>query len=344
MGPNLPVKRVFNRLRHSARLLAAALCLAPLTAAVSAQTTVRVGGNTEPIIVAQAKGWFDEAGLKVEVTDVANFMQYPNMLASGSIDVLDGYLPANFWNMVQAGAGFKIIAGSAMAVAARNGEPARNIRGYVVRKDLYDSGQITKIKDLSGRRLADFAPVPPKGKISPFPIGHIVFGDVFKEIDWVRMQETDILAALSAKTIDGARMRTRFVKIAVDKGLAVELAKETDYVSPIQVRVLVVRDEFLRQHPDAAAKFLRAYLKAQSYVREVQRGQHKDDYLQAIKAHSNIPPEIALELVQELAFTADLAKDDIQRTQEHFVMVGAQKEVVPLEKVYEPKLLEAARK
>ncbi len=334
----------FRHARRNVLALGAAVSLAMLCTPAAAQTTIRVGGNTEPMIVAQAKGWFAASGLKVEVNDVANFMQYPNMLASGSIDVLDGYLPANFWNMVQAGASFRIVSGSAMAVAARNGEPARNIRGYVVRKDLHDSGQVKSIKDLAKRRLADFAPVPPKGQISPFPIGHIVFGDTFREIDWIRMQESDMLAALDAKTIDGARMRTRYVKIAVDKGLAVELARETDHVSPIQVRVLVMRDEFLRKNPEAAAKFLGAYLQALKFVREVQQGQHQDEYVKAVREHSNIPPEIALDLVQELAFTEELAKDDIQRTQEHFVMVGAQKEVIPLEKVYDSKLLEAARK
>lgn len=334
----------FRHARRNVLAFGAALSLATLCTPAAGQTTIRVGGNTEPIIVAQAKGLFAASGLKVEVNDVANFMQYPNMLASGSIDVLDGYLPANFWNMVQAGAGFRIVSGSAMAVAAKNGEPARNIRGYVVRKDLHDSGQVKSIKDLAKRRLADFAPVPPKGQISPFPVGHIVFGDTFREIDWIRMQESDMLAALDAKTIDGARMRTRYVKIAVDKGLAVELARETDHVSPIQVRVLVMRDEFLRKNPEAAAKFLAAYLQAQKFVREVQQGQHQDDYVKAIREHSNIPPEIALDLVQELAFTEELAKDDIRRTQEHFVMVGAQKEVIPLEKVYDAKLLEAARK
>lgn len=310
----------------------------------AAQTTIRVGGATEPIVIAQGLGWFKQEGLNVEVIDVKNFMQYPNMLASKSIDILDGYIPANLWNMIESGADFRIIAGSALAVTAKNGKPARNIRGYVVRKDLYDSKAITKIADFAGKRLADFAPVPPKGNISPFPIGHKVFGDVYKEVDWVRMSESDIMTALASKTIDGARMRSRWVKIAIEKGLAVELVRETDYVPQIQVRALVGRDEFLRQNKEAVVKFLKVYLRALDYATEVQAGKHKQEYLTAVKAHSDIPQDVALDLIQETEFTSELAMADLQTTQEHFVMVGAQKAVVPLNKVIDLSYLNAAKK
>ena len=330
-----------NLARAAATLVVACIAVSPH--ALAAEKTVRVGGLTEPLIIAKAKGWFGNAGLKVEVVDVKNFMQYPSMLASNSIDMLDGYVPANLWNMVEAGVDFKIIGGSALAVAARNGKPARNIRGYVVRKDLFDSGAITNVADLKGKRLADFAPVPPKGQISPFPIGHKVFGDTYKEIDWVRMSEADILNALAAKTVDGGRMRSRWVRLAVQKGLAVEIAKETDYVPLIQVRALVARNDFLKANRDTMVAFLKVYLRAQAYVTEVQAGKHQDEYVAAVKEHSDIPPEHAIEILQESEITSELAVDDLKTTQEHFVMVGAQKAVVPLDRVIDLTYLEAAR-
>lgn len=337
------MRRSFNSF---VRKIAAAITALTLVggAASAAEQTIRIGGLTEPLIIAQAKGWFRDAGLKVEVVDVKNFMQYPSMLASNSIDMLDGYIPANLWNMIDAGADFKIIAGSALAVAERNGKPARNIRGYVVRKDLFDDGQVKKIADLKGRRMADFAPVPPKGQISPFPIGHKVFGDTYKDIDWIRMSESDALNALAAKTVDGARMRTRWVKLAVQKGLGVELAKETDYVPLIQVRAIVARNDFLNAHKEAIISFLKVYLRAQAYATEVQGGKHRDEYLAAVKAHSDIPPDTALDLIQESEFSPELAIDDLKATQDHFVMVGAQKAVVPLNRVIDSSYLDAARK
>lgn len=337
------------RIRTALGLLLATIGLAWLPAATdrtdAASARLRVGGRTEPLIVAQGKGWFADEGLQVEVTDVRNFMQYPNLLASGGIDLLDGYLPPNFWNMVVEGADFRIVSGSALAVAAQGGEPARNIRGYVVRKDLWDGGAVKGLKDLAGRKLADFAPVPPKGSLSPFPIGHKVFGDLYRAIHWVRLaNESDILTALETKDVDGARMRARWVKLAVRKGLAVELVKETDYVPKIQVRALAARQAFLRDNRDAVVRFLRVYLRAQQYAREVQRGAHTDEYLAFVKKLSDIPPEIALELIQETALTDELAVDDLMDTQRHFVMMKSQQRVIPLESVVDTTYLAEAKK
>jgi len=328
-----------------ALLCKAAFAAAALLAAqgVAAQD-IRVGGRTEPIVIGQAKGWFKEAGVNVKVVEIPNFMQYPNMLASNSIDLLDGYVPANLWNMIATGAQMKIVGGSAQAVAASGGQPARNARAYMVRKDLYDSGKVRKVADLRGMRVADFAPVPPKGQLSPFPIGHKVFGEVFKEIDWVRVpNETDMMSAFDKKDIAGARMRMRFAKIAVAKGLAVELVKETDYVPRIQVRALVAREDFLKQNGDLMVRFLKVYLRAQAYAREVQQGKHADEYVKAVKEHGSIPPEIALEVIQEQAFTEELAMDDLADTQKHFVMVGAQSKAVPLEQVIDLQYLKKAK-
>jgi ABC-type nitrate/sulfonate/bicarbonate transport system substrate-binding protein len=158
------------------------------------------------------------------------------------------------------------------------------------------------------------------------------------------MSESDALNALAAKTIDGARMRTRWVKLAVQKGLGVELAKETDYVPLIQVRALIARNDFLKAHKDAMIAFLKVYLRAQAYAAEIQTGKHEDEYLAAVKAYSDIPPEAALDLIQETEFSPDLALDDLKTTQEHFVMVGAQKAAVPLDRVIDPTYLDAARK
>lgn len=336
---NVFVSRIRNSLVSAAVLLAAFAATAPARG-----QEIRVGGRTEPIVIGMAKGWFKEAGVSVTVVEIPNFMQYPNLLASNSIDILDGYMPANIWNMIATGAQFKIVSGSALAVAAKDGQPARNARAYVVRKDLWDSGAVRKIADLKGRKVADFAPVPPKGKLSPFPIGHKVFGETFKEVDWVRVpNESDMMIALERKDLDGARMRTRFARIAINKGLAVEIVKETDIVPRIQVRAVVAREEFAKQNADLLVRFLRVYLRGQEYAREVQKGAHGDEYRQAMKEHGSIPPEIALELVQEQEFTDELAMDDLLDTQKHFVMVGAQSKVVPLEQVIDRQYLQKAK-
>lgn len=329
-------------------IAAGGLAFAALGAAPDAQPaprTIRVGVLSRLAwTIPQGKGWFEQEGLRVELTEVRNFMQLPTLLAAGQADIVELYLAANFWNMVLEGADFKILSGSTMATAAQGGEPARNVRGYVVRKDLHDSGVIKSVKDLEGRKMADFAPLPPRGQISPFPIGHKVFGDSFRRIDWLRIaNEDDILKALERKDIDGARMRTRWVKLAVKRGIAVELVKETDYVPKIQVLALVTRQSFLKDQRDTAVRFVRVFLRMQQYARAVQRGQHTEEYLGFVKKFSDIPPDLASDLIQEVAFTDELAVDDLMDTQRHFVMVKSQQRIVPLESVVDPGILAEAK-
>lgn len=315
------------------------------TVAKSQATRIRVGGNTEPTMIGIAKGWFADAGLQIEVTELPNILQYSNILSAGSIDLFDGYLPATFWNMVLAGADYKIIAGSAMAVAAKDGKPARNARAYVARKDLFDKGEVKTVQDFKNRKIADFVPVPPKGKISPFPVGHVVFGETFREIDWIYLpNEANIIAALENKFVDGARFTSRAAKVALEKGIAVEIAKETDYVPEIQVRLVVARGDFVAANRDAVIKYLKVRLRAQEYIAEVQDGKHKGEFLSIAEKTSKTPPAIAFDLVQELEFTDRISVKDLQDQQAHFVKVGIQKEVVPLEKVLDASLLAAAKK
>jgi ABC-type nitrate/sulfonate/bicarbonate transport system substrate-binding protein len=319
--------------------------LLPVNTMASQPIKIRVGGNTEPTMIGIAKGWFSEAGLQVEVTELPNILQYSNILASGSIDLFDGYLPATFWNMVLAGADYKIIAGSAMAVAAKDGKPARNARAYVARKDLFDKGEVKTVKDFKNRKIADFVPVPPKGKISPFPVGHAIFGETYREIDWTYLpNETNIIAALENKYVDGARLTTRAAKVALEKGIAVEIAKETDYVPEIQVRLVVARGDFIAANRDAVIRYLKVRLKAQEYIAQLQGGKHKEEFLSIAEKTSKTPPNIALDLVEELEFTDRISVKDLQDQQIHFVKVGIQKAVIPLDKVLDSSLLAGAKK
>src|SRR5690606_10549340 len=197
------VRNTDQKLETSMRKIAALLALligVSLTA--HAQTKIRVGGMTETMLIGIGKDWFKEAGLEIEHMELPNVLQYPNILASKSIDVMDGYLPPSFWNMVRTGAPFKIIGGSAVMVAAQNGEPARNPRMFIARRDLYESGRIKHVHDFAGHKIADFVPVPSKGKPSPFPVADKVFGKKYTEVDWTYIpNEANILAALESKYV-----------------------------------------------------------------------------------------------------------------------------------------------
>ena len=309
------------------------------------KTKLIVGGRSATLVAGLGKGWFQDEGLEIEIVYLRNFMQYPSMLAAGKIDILDGYLPMNFWNMIDEGADFKIISGGAQCVAAEGNEPARNIRGFVVRKDLYDKGEIREIKDLVGKKVATFAPAPRKGAVSPFPVAHKVFGKLYGEIGWIRIPKPlDSLAALEKGDVDAARLRAPWFNLAVQKGIAVELFKETDYFPKMQVTAIAIREKFLEKNREVVIKFLRAYLKALKYVNEVQRGLHQDEYKAFNNKYTDIPEKVALELIQAYKYTDEIDRNDLTIMQDHFVMTGSQKRFIPLDQAIDLSYLNEAKK
>jgi len=304
-----------------------------------------VGSVSAPSIIAQGKDWFGER-LEVNLVNVANFMHYWPMLAAGKVDIVENYPAMNFWNMILEGADFKIISGSGQCVAAEGNEPARNIRGFVVRKDLYDKGVIREIKDLAGKKVADFAPAPRKGTICPFPIGHKIFGKYYGEIEWVHIpRDMDCLTALEQGNVVAARMRITYTNLAVRKGIGVELFKETDYFPKFQGTILVAKDKFLKENRETAIRFLRAHQKALEFAREAQKG---GIYLQEYKAINKqlkyVPEDVVVDLLQAYKQTDDIDINDLTIMQNHFVMTGSQKKFVPFDQVIDLSYLKEAKK
>jgi len=302
-----------------------------------------VGGASAPVVSALGKGWFKEEGLEIQLVEIADFMKYPAVLVSGAIHLFDGYLTAGFWNMVDGGADFQIVSGGSLAVAESGGEPARNIRGYLIRKDLVDNGTIKSIQDLKGRKVADFAPVA-KGGISPFPAAHKIFGKLYGEINWVHLpKDIDIMNALEQKLVDAGRLRAPWFQYAVKKGTGVELFKETDFMPKMQVTTIVTTEKFLKANPEVMVRFLKAYLKGLKYCEDVQKGRNIEEFKEFVKRYTDIPPNIAVDLIQARKWIDEIAADDLIYTQNHFVTVGTQKKFIPLEKVIDLTYLKKAK-
>ena len=280
----------------------------------------------------------------MEPVRIINFLDQPFALATGQIDILLGVHHARVWNIISEGADFRIISGGTQAVAAEGGEPARNIRGFVVRKELYDSGQVRGIRDLVGRKVANFGTVPPKGERATFYVYDVIFGELWGKINWVRIpNEADILTALKEGLVDAAYMRAPWFNYAVKRGIAVELFKETDNLKKMQSDLVWTTEKFLKRNPEAVVGFLRAYLKALQYVREVQKGQHLEEYKALVAKYTDHPVDIALEMVQSGKYTDEIALEDTVATQQYYVKRGIQKRFIPLEQVINLTFLEKAK-
>jgi NitT/TauT family transport system substrate-binding protein len=132
---------------------------APTTGTGAAPTTGTGGGQpvtvgataiiaSAGLFVAMERGYFSQQGLDVQTTIVANSNDTLPLVATGKMDVANNAVTAFMVNAVNDGVNMKWVAGQAVYTKKHG------TLGLVVRKDLYDSGQVRGLKDLKGRKVA----------------------------------------------------------------------------------------------------------------------------------------------------------------------------------------------
>ena len=100
-----------------------------------------------PMIIAQEKGYFAAQGLEVELIYFRNITEMVPLLASGDLDIAIGSHSANLFNAMGSGMPIKLIGGVTKY-------PEGWEEYYAIRKELFDSGEVTEFADLSGRKIA----------------------------------------------------------------------------------------------------------------------------------------------------------------------------------------------
>jgi NitT/TauT family transport system substrate-binding protein len=115
-------------------------------------TTVNVGYTPlityGPLFIAKEEGYFARQGIDAE------FVKFPNTAAAvpsfviGDIAVLGGQLNPSLINAIGKGSHVRIVADK-----GRNTPDSCNASGVVVRRDLYESGAVTKASDLKGKKV-----------------------------------------------------------------------------------------------------------------------------------------------------------------------------------------------
>lgn len=132
------------------KLICAAAITALGTGAALAETlTVRLDfspwGVHAGMHLAEAKGWFDEAGLEIDLQDGKGTTNTIQLVGSGQVDV----------GQVQLGL---------MALARENGLPLKSFAGWARRGDMAvlvaENSDINSVKDLKGKKLVTFAASP----------------------------------------------------------------------------------------------------------------------------------------------------------------------------------------
>jgi len=203
--------------------------------------------------VAKERGIFEKYGLDVSLDPVASGTEAIAFLEQGQIDVGGIAIVTSLWNGWNQGIDIRVFAPGGL-------EPFENSpTQLMVRKELFDSGEVDTIEDLEGRVVA-VAGGPGSGGEYLLAKALERGGLTIRDIQAQNLSNADMPAAFANGSIDAAIFGSPYADQVQSAGTGTTLA--TDLVPGLMTVAFVGSADFLTERPEAAGRFALALLEA----------------------------------------------------------------------------------
>jgi NitT/TauT family transport system substrate-binding protein len=237
------------------RLLSTTIVLLALSGTkAGAEETVRI--VTAPSIgagatlIAVARGYFRDAGIKVEIDNADSSGGVLALLAQNRYDVLEGGISAGYFNALEKDMPITLVMSRATTPTGH---------ALMLRSDLRDT--VRDIRDLKGKVIASNGP----GSVSSYEIGKILetAGLSIKDVEIKIIPFTQYALAFQNKAIDAALAILPFTKQLEDKGFAFPYVAADAAIrpSPLTISATMVNTSWAKTHDKLAHDFFLAYLR-----------------------------------------------------------------------------------
>jgi len=213
-----------------------------------------------PLFIAQEEGYFEENGIEVEFIKFGSPVQAMPALIQGDLDVATGGITSSLFNAISRGSNLKIVADKGQ-LHSRCSNAA-----ILVNKELFESGEISEIAHLEGKKLA----------LEDFGGWGFVYSQILsmgnlelEDIESTLMSPPNRIAALSSKAVVGVQLGEPLITKLTEDGMAVKLVGYEEVVPELQIAYLVFGPNLLDEDPELGKRFMVAYLKG---VRQFNEG------------------------------------------------------------------------
>jgi len=260
-----------------ARFIAVMLLVAALFFGVfslHAQAPMKMKVGVSPVIsssgfyLADLRGYFKEQGLDVELIPFGKSgPEILPLVAGGKLTVGGGSLNPGIYNAIAQGVQVKIVADKAKI------DPQDSHDALLVRSDHIASGRYKTGADLKGMTIA--TPSPGLTNILMIALERYLakFNLTLRDVNLVTVPFPEQVAALTGKKIDAACAIEPFVAKAVMDGVAKRVAGFEESIPGYQVAVVFYGEDFIKNHPEEAKKFMVAYIKGlRDYINAFRHG------------------------------------------------------------------------
>jgi len=193
----------------------AATTSAPLASPLPQAARIRLGdvgiAASAGTYIAIEKGYFAEQGLDIETVRFATTAEETAPLAAGQLDVGGGATSAGLFNAIARGVDIKMVADQG------HNEPGRPGNALIVRRAAVDSGQLSGIADLRGRRIA-IASIS-IGVVSDVRAYLAQAGLTLSDVQLEQMAFPDMMPSLANGSVDATIIVEPFMTLVQQSGV-----------------------------------------------------------------------------------------------------------------------------
>ena len=263
-------------------------------AAAGGKETLRVGAA--PIVhfytarIAEERGFFDEEGLNVELTDVTSATQQIALMESGSLDI-GGSGPAELMTAAAQGLPVKLLPFADLS----SEDPAKALRGIVVDP----ASGINDVSQLSGKTIA-VSNLLSSPHLDALGAIDALGGDA-SSVTFVAIPSGQQRESLKSGEIQAAVMFDPSKSAAIASGAKVLANPEAS--GNLLAFSWFVNDDFMAKRPDDAAAFVRAMDRAAELI------EGDPSILRDMAVQQGLDPTVA-EAMSLPTYATELASED----------------------------------
>ncbi|MDB5572611.1 MAG: tauA [Hyphomicrobiales bacterium] len=328
----------------SAVLLGASVLLSGGAQAVEKVKIAYIGGTADVgFYIADARGFLREAGIEAEFIRLDSSARMVAPLATGEIDVGSGAVSAGLYNAFERGVTMK-------AVADKSGNAgALSYQALVVRKALYDSGEVRGLKDLKGRRIAAQAQGNNEAAVWAEALASVGLrgGDVERVVLGMPSQVT----AFANGAIDASFLAEPFLSAVVRNGTGVNVLPVTKIRDPSVTGIIIYSDKLIRTRPQVATNLMKAYVRGLRVYLDAVDGERlagpgADEVVDIIARYSTVTDKALLKSTIPHAVDPDgrLPMGSLRKDWDHYKAEGLINGNVTADMIVDSSFVEAAAK
>lgn len=275
------------------------------------------------LITGIEQGFFEEEGLQIETSIVANPPAGLAAVQSGQVDI--AYSPSiPLLNALSQGVDVRVVgpADGYPEDLAEDADPAEVDDTWLVASA--QSG-ITSVEELAGKTIA----VPARKAQLEVVISGVLEDagiDPATGVNWVVLDFTSAVSALKNGTVDAAGLVTPFSLEAVDAGNTFIAAPSVSFLGGGAVGLWTAGAGTIEQKPDAVAAFQRAIVKSNEYAMA-----HPEEALQAGLDYTE--SQLSIEDLVSIYWPSEVRSEDLERVNEKMASLGFLSQPVDLDGV-----------